>query len=259
MVAFLCTRVQQPSRHDCDKLARLIKGLRGTSELALRLGADNLNSIEWWVDASHAVHHDMKSHTGGTMSMGTGAMCSSSRKQKLNAKSSTEAKLVGMDDALPQALWTKCFMEAQGCGVSTILNQDNQSTAKLSENGKASSGKGTRHINIRCFFITDRIARKEVAIQCCPTKEMVADHFTEPLQGELFCKFRDQIMGVVPMNAITGDHRSVLDDVPSNHSPSARPKRAKAGKATGHQSWADVAKSEPSNGSIGRLSPIVKQ
>jgi hypothetical protein len=40
---------------------------------------------------------------------------------------------------------------------------------------------------------------------------MVADYFTKPLQGELFYKFRDQILGVVPMETIVGDHRSVLD------------------------------------------------
>jgi hypothetical protein len=107
-------------------------------------------------------------------------------------------------------------MEAQDYGVSTsILNQDNQSAIKLSENGKASSGKGTRHINIRYFFLTDRIARKEVGIQYCPTKEMIADYFTKPLQGELFYKFRDQIMVVVPMNTI-GNHRSVLDHKVTN-------------------------------------------
>jgi hypothetical protein len=158
--------------------------------------------------------------------MGTGAVYSSSTRQKLNTESSAEAELVGLDDVLPQALWTKFFMEAQGHGVSTVLNQENQSTIKLSENGKASSGKGTRHINIRCFFIADRIARKEVAIQHCPTKEMVADRFTKPLQGELFYKFRDQTMAVVPVDTIIGDqHRSVLDDMSNNHSPSARPKR----------------------------------
>jgi hypothetical protein len=258
-IAFLCTRVQQPTRHDYNKLARVIKYLRNTRNLVLRLSADNLNIIKWWVDASYAVHHDMRSHTGGTMSMGTGAPYSTSRRQKLNTKSSTKAELVGVDDVLPQALWTKYFMEAQGYGVSTILNQDNQSTIKLSENGKASSGEGTRHINIRYFFITDRIARKEVAIQYCPTKQMVADYFTKPLQGELFYKFRDQIMGVVPMDTITGDHRSVLNDKPINHSPSARPERAKVGATTDHPSWADVVRSKPSKGSIGRLSPITKR
>jgi hypothetical protein len=185
--------------------------LRATRQLVLRLSANNLNIIKWWVDASYGVHHDMRSHTGGTMSMGTGAAYSTSRRQKLNTKSSTEAELVGIDDVLPQALWTKYFMESQGYGVTTILNQDNQGTIKLSDNGKAFSGKGTLHINVRYFFFTDHIARKEVAIQYCPTKEMVADYFTKPLQGELFYKFRDQIRGVVPMGTITGDHRSVLD------------------------------------------------
>jgi hypothetical protein len=183
------------------------------------------------------------------------------------------AELVSVDDVLPQALWTKYFMETQGCGVTTILNQDNQSTIKLCENGKASSGKGTQYINIRFFFITDRIARKEVAIQYCPAKEMVADFFTKPLQGELFYKFRDQIMGVVPMDTITGDHRSVLDDESNHTVPSdkpknvypkatsiAKPKRTQVSiRTTNPPSWADVVKTKPSDGSNGRLQPILKQ
>jgi hypothetical protein len=94
----------------------------------------------------------MKSHTGGVMSMGTGAAYSASKKQKLNTKSTTESELVGIDDILPQALWTKYFMESQGYGITTIMNQDNQSTINLANNGKASSGWSTRHINIRYFF-----------------------------------------------------------------------------------------------------------
>jgi hypothetical protein len=210
-IAFLCTRVQQPTKHDYNKLSRVIKYLRGTKDLVLRLSADNPTIIKWWVDASYGVHHDMKSHTGGVMSMGTGAVYAVSKKKKLNTKSSTEAELVGIDDVLPQALWTKHFLEAQNYETDTILNQDNQSTIKLADNGKASNGRGTRHINIRYFFITDRIARKEIAVQYCPTKEMIADYFTKPLQGALFYKFCDQILGVVPMDTIVGDDRSVLD------------------------------------------------
>jgi hypothetical protein len=61
------------------------------------------------------------------------------------------------------------------------------------------------------FPITDRNARKEIAVQYCPTKEMIGDYFTKPLQGGLFYKFRDKILGLVPMGTIIGDHRSVLD------------------------------------------------
>ena len=149
------------------------------------------------------------------MSIGKGSAYSASRKQKINTKSSTEAELVAIDDVLPQALWTKYFLEGQGYGTNTIIYEDNQSTMRLTQNGKLSSGQRTRHINIQYFFITDWIARNEVTIQYCPTNKMVADYFTKPLQGALFYKFRDQIMGVVEMETILGidpiNHRSVLE------------------------------------------------
>jgi hypothetical protein len=66
------------------------------------------------------------------------------------------------------------------------------------------------------LFITDRIAKKEVAIQYCPTKQMVADYFTKPLQGALFYKFRDQILGLAPMEAIHVGQRSVLESNPAS-------------------------------------------
>ena len=93
------------------------------------------------------------------------------------------------------------------------MNQDNQSTMKLENNGNMSSGKRTRHINIRYFFITDNIKNGNIVIQYCPTLDMIADFYTKPLQGKLFYKFRDQIMGLVPMDTIETpeDHRIVLD------------------------------------------------
>ncbi len=38
---------------------------------------------------------------------------------------------------------------------------------------------------------------KEVRLHWCPTKEMVADFWTKPLQGSHFRKLRDYIMGRV--------------------------------------------------------------
>jgi hypothetical protein len=154
--------------------------------------------IKWWVDAAFAVLKDMHSHTGGVMSMGAGAAYSSSQKQKMNTKSSTETELVGANDVLPQILSTQYFLKAQGYGTNNMLYQDNQSTMKLEQNGKASSGNRTRHINIRYFFITNCIARKEVEIKYCPTQQVVADNFTKPLQGALLYKFRIGPHGVYP-------------------------------------------------------------
>jgi hypothetical protein len=67
-----------------------------------------------WVYASYTVHNNMKSHTGGEVSFGRGAIMSKSTKQKLNTKSSTEFVLVGASDYLPYPIWGKKFLEAYG-------------------------------------------------------------------------------------------------------------------------------------------------
>ena len=64
-----------------------------------------------------------------------------SQKQKLNTKSSTEAELVGADDALPSLIWTKNFMEKQGSETSPVLHQDNTSAMLLETNDTESSSK----------------------------------------------------------------------------------------------------------------------
>ena len=152
----------------------------------------------WYIDASFAVHPNMRGHTGGCMTMGRGFPISVSTKQKLNTKSSTESEFVGVDDMMPIIIWTRYFLLEQGYGVvENLILQDNKSSILLERNGKASSGKRTRHINIRYFFITDRVNMKEVAIEWCPTKKMVADFMTKPLQGSHFRNLRDYIMGKV--------------------------------------------------------------
>jgi hypothetical protein len=90
-------------------------------------------------------------------------------------------------------------MKTQGYGVKdNVLFQDIKSSILLEKNGKASSSKRTKHINIRYFFITDRVNKEEVSVVWCPAGDVVGDYAVKPLQGALFRKFRDQIMGVTP-------------------------------------------------------------
>jgi hypothetical protein len=100
---------------------------------------------------------------------------------------------------MPAICWTRYFMKAQGYDVNdNVLSQDKKSSILLEKNGKASSSKRTKHINIQYFFITDRLSKEEVSVVWCPTGDMIGDYATKPLQGALFLKFRDHIMGVTP-------------------------------------------------------------
>jgi KUP system potassium uptake protein len=232
------------------------------------IGADDLERMMTWVDASYAVHRDMKSHTGGVVSFGTGALMSKSSKQKLNTKSSTEAELVGASDYLPHAIWAKKFLEGQGYKLKeNLFYQDNQSAIRFQKNGRRSCGPNSRHIDIRYFFIKDRLEIEDIEVQYCPTEQMLADFFTKPLQGKLFRQLRAVVMGHEHVNTLktattaASQERVGMKDIPKENGNEANvrstvPVMSKPvtsnGKLTGRKTYtyAEVVKRRPTTGRV---------
>jgi hypothetical protein len=150
--------------------------LKATKDDVPCMSANDTGTIKWHVDAAFAIHKDMKSHTGATMTLGSGTIRLISAKQKVNTQSSTKAELVGFDDVISKILWSKLLIEAQGFEVkANIVYQDNTSSMRLEENGKASSGKRIHHFHINFFYITNLIDRNKIQIKYCPTEDMIAD------------------------------------------------------------------------------------
>jgi hypothetical protein len=155
--------------------------------MPLILSANGSGILKWWVDASFAVHPNMRGHSGEGLSLRRGFPIVSSTKQKLNTRSSTETEIVGADDFMSAICWTRYFTKAQGNDVKdNVLFQDNNSSILLEKNGKASSSKRTKHINIRYFFITDRVSNEEVSVVWCPTGDMIGDYATQTTPGGLY-------------------------------------------------------------------------
>ena len=87
-------------------------------------------------------------------------------------------------------------MEAQGYFFQkNVIYQDNQSAIRIEKNGRNSCTGNSRHIHIRYMFTKDRVDKGEFEIEYCPTESMLADYFTKPLQGSLFNRFREIIVG----------------------------------------------------------------
>ena len=117
----------------------------------------------------------------------------------MNAKSSTEAEIIGASDYLPWTIWVKWFLKDQGYILKrSIFYEDNQSAMKMESNGMRSAGDKSRHMNIRYFFIKDVLQRESIELSHCPTERMIADFYTKPLQGSLFRKMRHIVMRLVP-------------------------------------------------------------
>ena len=133
-VVFLSTRVQTPDVDDLAKLERLLKYINGTSTFGICIepDKDGIMSMHVYVDASFAVHHEFRSHTGIVVTFGGGGIYFRSTKQKLNTNSSTEAELVAVSDAMPSLVFIREFLIHQGYDMGPAnLYQDNMSTIKL--------------------------------------------------------------------------------------------------------------------------------
>jgi hypothetical protein len=200
-ISFLTKRVQRPDRDDWEKLGHMVRYLVSTRKLPLILSADDSDSLYWYADSAFAVHPNMRSHNGAGLTLGRGFAISISGGQKLNTGSSTHAEIVCVSDILPMSQWVRLFVLAQGLQVTrNVIFQDNESAELLEVNGKKSSSKRTRHINIRYFLVTDAIAKQECEVKWISRDYMFADYFTKAQQGAEFRVMRDFIMGVNPFN-----------------------------------------------------------
>jgi hypothetical protein len=181
-VGFLTTRVLKPTIYDWGKCVHVCMYLNHTKMIPLRLGANEDPCVEIYIDASHGVYEDRKSISGIIVTIGRGAVYSSSVRQRIVTTSSTEAELVAISDGLGHALWTRNFYGSLGYSLPpVILYQDNQSTILLATNGRSSAGR-TRHVDIRYFWIKDRVQNGEVIITYLPTEDMAADMLTKHMK-----------------------------------------------------------------------------
>ena len=100
----------------------------------------------------------------------------------------------------------KNFLNGWGISTTTTTNiyQDNKSTMLLAENGKGC------YLDMRYFFVTDKIKKGDVRVSFCPSHDMLGNFFTKPLQGAQLVRMRSKILNL-PSDASVTVHRSVLE------------------------------------------------
>ena len=114
----------------------MIKYVQETIHLPLVIGANGSGNLVWNINAAFAVHPDCKSHTGAVLMMRHGTVLFISSKQKINTKRSTEAELVGVDNAMTFVMWMKHFFQTQVKDLSNPkLNQygNTSSSSKITQ------------------------------------------------------------------------------------------------------------------------------
>tara|TARA_B100002003_G_C14152859_1_gene554651 strand:- start:307 stop:5016 length:4710 start_codon:yes stop_codon:yes gene_type:complete len=191
-ISYLASKVNQPTVNDNNKLTKVVKYVNNTINYKSIYKYNTPIGITAYVDASFGCHSDGKSRSGIAVMLCGGMIYTSSSKQKIVTKSSTEAELVALSDACDQIQWCIEFIKYQGLITrNNVILEDNKSTITLIKTGKTS--KRTRHIKVKYFGMKELIDNNILDIVYCETENMYADILTKPTVGRKFINLRDMV------------------------------------------------------------------
>lgn len=188
--------VAQPTEYDNHKLDRIIGYLKGTANLKMHITKTDLDLFGYF-DASFAIHPDMKSHSGKVIYLGEIPIWYKSTKQKSNTKSSAHAELNTLYEGLDILLWCRAILnfllpEFDNQKPTTVY-QDNISTIRIAEMGRAATKSNSRYINCRTYWIKDLIETHMIDVRYKQSDQMIADALASIRCGSDFTNFRHKM------------------------------------------------------------------
>lgn len=164
-VSILSQRVKQPTETDWNEAKKIVRYLKGTKELKLKL-TSTTNGLKVYADADWAEDRtDSKSHSGFIFQYNGGEIAWACRKQTCTVWSSCEAKYIAIAEASRELLWVRRLLGDLGVAPTGPIRmyEDNQSAIMLVQTGE--SRNRTKHVDIKYHFVTDLIKKKIVDLQ----------------------------------------------------------------------------------------------
>jgi hypothetical protein len=186
-------KMEKPTNLDWMNVKRIFRYLNGTKNHGLVFNRSNDAPIGY-SDASYAQSEDRKSTSGYAFLFNGAAITWRSKKQPIVATSSMEAEFIALASATKEALWIRKLIlelnEGEERMPMTIM-EDNQGCIKFARD--AIHNDRSKHIDVRYFFVKERVESNYIKLLYCPTNDMVADLFTKPLGPILFSRLTEML------------------------------------------------------------------
>lgn len=181
-VSILSQKLSQPRKGDLGEAKRIIRYLKATKDMQLKLKSSGTQELMGFSDANWAEdRHDRKSNSGYVFMLFGGIISWACRKQSCIALSSTEAEYIALSEACQEVIWLKklCGEFEINVSTSTKIFVDNQSAAKMSENQKFSNR--TKHVDTKYHFIRELVGSNTIQLEYVCSEDNCADLLTKPL------------------------------------------------------------------------------
>ena len=135
---------------------------------------------------------DKKSTSSYIFMIAEGAILRKSVKQTLTTSSTMESEYVVRYEATCHVIWLRNFISALEVVHSIYrplkLFCDNSAVVSFSRNTRSTSG--SKHIDVKFFFLKEKVAESFISVEYTPTASMLADPLTKGLP---ICVFQEHV------------------------------------------------------------------
>ena len=192
-LSVLSRSMAKPTKSALNLAFGVLRYLSGTRSLGLRYGGTGAAELRGFSDSDWAGDPTTRRSTSGyVFLLNGGAISWSSQLQKTVAVSSVEAEYQALSASVREALWLRKLAEDLGF-ASDVINISVDSLGALSLGNNPITSARSKHIDVQHHVVRERVMRKEVNLEYCPTEFMVADIFTKPLGVAKFVWCREAL------------------------------------------------------------------
>ena len=185
-----------PSHKNWTDLKRVLRYLKGTTDLKLNITPVGELTIKCYVDSDWANDaEDRKSTSGNAIIFGNTLVDWSVKKQAYLALSTCESEFASISQLCTSLVWIKQLMKDLGIDQNDPITvyEDNMACIKLANSEKVKTR--SKHVDIRYHNVRQAVQEGIITLNYCPTEENLADILTKPLSEPKFIK-GVQMMGM---------------------------------------------------------------
>ncbi|KAL5811427.1 hypothetical protein ACOSQ4_027995 [Xanthoceras sorbifolium] len=202
-----------PTQVHWQAVKRVLRYIRSTLQCGLQFTPSSSLTFEGFANADWASNPDDRRSTGGyCLYLGGNLICWSLRKQRVVARSSTEAEYRSLASAATNVVWVQSLLAEIQVNLSAVplLWCDNISANSLAHNPVFHAR--TKHIEIDIHFLRDLIAEGRLEIRYVSTAAQTADIFTKSLPISRFLLLCTKLIVDRSQLRLRGSIDDVADD-----------------------------------------------
>lgn len=197
-IAFAVNRVCQfmhsPTHDHWKSAKRILRYLKGTINHGFLINASSQTQLRAYSDAGWMSDpDDYRSQYGFAIYFGPNLISWTSRKQRVVARSSTEAEFRALAYTTAELVWLQQLLADLGIHVSQppLLLCDNVGATFMTANPVI--GSRSKHIHLDFYFVRERVEAGLLKVVHVSSGDQIADIFTKSLSSTSFMALRSKL------------------------------------------------------------------